>query len=127
MSPIVPPQFHYRDVRARLCRSLADTRFDLIRDVRDDLHGRAQIVATPLLLDDRIVDTTGSDVRLSGEVFVYKSFIVAQVEIGFGTIVGDEYFAMLERIHGPGINIDVGVNLLHRHLEATILQQPTER
>ena len=37
-------------------------RFDLVGDVRDDLDRRAEVVAAPLLFDDRLVDLTGRDV-----------------------------------------------------------------
>ena len=30
-----------------------------------------------------------------------------------GAIVGDEHFTVLHRIHGTGVNIDVGVEFLH--------------
>ena len=39
-----------------------DVRFDLVGDVRDDLNGRAEIVAAPLLFDDGVVDLAGRDV-----------------------------------------------------------------
>jgi hypothetical protein len=37
---------------------------------------------------------------------------VAEVEIGFGPVVGDEDFAVLKRTHRAGVHIDVGIQLL---------------
>ena len=36
---------------------------------------------------------------------------MAQVEIGFGAVFGDEDFPMLERAHRPGIHIEVRIQL----------------
>ena len=35
---------------------VAHARFDLVGDVRDDLHRGAEVLAAPLLGDDRLVD-----------------------------------------------------------------------
>ena len=40
-----------------------DAVLDLVRDVRDDLHGAAEVVAAALLADDGVVDGAGRDVR----------------------------------------------------------------
>ena len=48
---------------ARLAsRDALDVRLDLVGDVRNDLHRRAEIVAAPLFFDDRVVDLSGRDV-----------------------------------------------------------------
>ena len=39
-----------------------DTLLDFVGDVRDDLHGLAQEVATALLLDNILIDATRGDV-----------------------------------------------------------------
>ena len=36
------------------------------------------------------------------------------VEVGLGAVVGDEDLAVLERVHRPGVDVEVGVELLHR-------------
>ena len=48
---------------------------------------------------------------------------MAQIQIGLGTILGDEHLAVLERAHGPWVHIQVGVELEHRDLEAPRFQQ----
>ena len=41
-----------------------------------------------------------------------KAFVVAEVEIGFGAVVGDENFTVLIGRHSARINVEVGIALL---------------
>lgn len=43
------------------------------------LHGLAQVVPPPLLVDDRLVDLSSGEVVVFGETDVEKSLIVSQV------------------------------------------------
>ena len=104
-----------------------DEILDGVGDVRDDLHGGAEIVAAPLLGDDLLVDASRGDVvglarRASGE-----ALIVAEIEIGLGAVVGDEHLAVLIGAHGSGIDIEIGVELAQTHAEPTRLKQRAER
>ncbi len=67
--------------------------------MRNDLDGGAEIVAAPLLGEDVLVDATGRDVVLPGRRAAGETLIMAEVEIGFGAVVGDEDLAMLIRRH----------------------------
>ena len=51
---------------------------------------------------------------------------MADVEIGLGAVLGDEHLAVLERVHGARVDVEVGVELLHRHLQAPRRQQLSE-
>ena len=88
-----------------------DARFDLVGDVRDHLHGLAQVLAAALLLDDRIVDLARGEVVLRGQGRRGEPLVVAQVQVGLGAVVGDEDLAVLERAHGAGVHVDVGIQL----------------
>ena len=77
----------------------ADPRLDLVGDVRDDLHGVAEVLAAALLGDDRRVDLAGGDVGEPAQVAVEEALVVAEVEVGLGAVVGDEDLAVLERVH----------------------------
>ena len=46
---------------------LAHRRLDLVGDVRNDLHGLAQVVAAALLLDDGLVDLAGGEIAIAGQ------------------------------------------------------------
>ena len=94
---------------------------DLVGDVRDDLHGAAEVVAAALLGDDAVVDAAGGDVGVALDELVDEALVVAQVEVGLGAVLGDEDLAVLERAHGAGVDVEVGVELLDRDLEAALL------
>jgi hypothetical protein len=42
---------------------------------------------------------------------------VTDVEVGLGAVLGDEDLAVLERVHGARVHVEVGVELLHRHVQ----------
>ena len=70
--------------------------FDLVCDVRDDLHRVAQIVAaTFLAITDEYtlpVVTFASPERST----LRKALVVTDVKIGLGAVLGDEDLAVLE-------------------------------
>ena len=103
-----------------------DPVLDLVRDVRDDLHGAAEVVAAALLADDRVVDRAGGDVRGARRVRVRVALVVAEVEVGLRAVLGDEHLAVLERRHRPGIDVDVRIELLQRDLQAARDEQPAD-
>ncbi len=103
-----------------------DHLLDGVGDVRDHLHRGAQIVAATLLGDHVGVDAPGGGVvglvgRHAGETLV-----VAEVQVGLRPVVGDEYLPVLIRAHGPGIDVQIRVELAQPHGKPTRLQQRTE-
>ncbi|CAB4804840.1 unannotated protein [freshwater metagenome] len=52
---------------------------------------------------------------------------MAEIEIGFTAIVGDEHLSMLERIHRARIDVEVRIQLLHGDAQPTALQQTSQR
>ena len=103
-----------------------DAVLDLVGDVRDDLHGVTEVVAAALLGDHARVDLPGGDVGDLAEVGVEEPLVVADVEVGLGAVVGDEDLAVLERVHRPGVDVEVGVELLHRDPQPARAEQPAE-
>ena len=47
---------------------------------------------------------------------------VTEIEISFSAVLRDEHFAVLKRAHRARIDVDVGVELDHRDLEAAGLK-----
>ena len=99
---------------------------DGVRDVRDHLHGAAEVVAAPLLGEDLLVEAAGGDVvgllrRHAGEAFV-----VAEVEVGLGAVVGHEHLTVLVRAHGAGIDVEIGVELPQPNRIAACLKKCPE-
>jgi len=94
---------------------------DLIGDVRDDLYRPAQEIAATLSGDDFSIDAPAGDVGILPELHIGKALIVAQIEIGLCTILEHKDFTVLERRHGAGVHVDVGIELLERDAHATRL------
>ena len=91
-----------------------DAALDLVGDVRDHLHGAAEVVAAALLADHALVDLAGGDELLRGQAGADEALVVAEVQVGFGAVVGDVHLAVLERAHRARIDVDVRVELHHR-------------
>ena len=106
---------------------LDHTMLDLVGDVRNHLHRAAEIVATALLAQHMLVDPAGGEVVALGHLGTDEALVVAQVEIGFRAILGDEHLAMLERTHGARIDVDVRIQLEDGDLEAAGLEDRSQR
>jgi hypothetical protein len=104
-----------------------DPRLDLVGDVRDDLHGVAQVLPAPLLGDHVRVHLTGGDVRPAGQVDVEEALVVPDVEVGLRAVLGDEDLPVLERVHRSGVDVEVGIQLLHGDPKATAGEQGAQR
>ena len=89
------------------------TVLDLVGDVGHNLHGFAQIVAAPFLVDDALVDASGGEVVGACGLDVGEPFVVAEVEVGFMTIDCHIAFAVLIGVERARINVDVGVEFLY--------------
>ena len=126
MSPTVPPT-SVMTTSMSSAGEAVDAALDLVGDVRDHLHGLAEVVAAPLGGEHGRVDRAGGGVRVAGEVLVDEPLVVAEVEVGLAAVVGDEHLAVLERVHRARVDVDVRVELLHRDPQATGLEQPPER
>ena len=94
-----------------------DAPFDLVGDVRDHLDGVAEVLAASFLGDDGRIHLPGGDIGRSGQVAIEEPLVVADVEVSFGSVLGDEDLAVLERVHGARVNVEVGVELLHRDVQ----------
>ena len=105
----------------------AHTRLDFVGDVRDDLHALAEVFAGALLAQHFLIDLTGGDVGLLAQEDVEETLVVADVEIGFGTVFGHVDLTMLERVHGARVDVDVRIELLLQNMDTAAAQQTTER
>ena len=115
------------DVSRGLFADRVDERLDLVGDVRNDLHGLAEVLAGALLVQNVPVDLASGEVGELVEVLVNEALVVAEVEVGLRAVVGDIDLAVLERAHRAGVDVDIRVELLRCDLEAAALEQSAER
>ena len=100
-----------------------DVALNLVGDVRDNLDRLAEVVATALLIDNALIDTSGGDVIGAGSLDVGKALIVPQVEVGLVAIDGDIALAVLIGVERARVDVDVGVKLLAGDAVATREQE----
>ena len=67
--------------------AVPDEILDRVGDVRDHLHGAAEIIAPAFLGQNFLIDATGGDVVLAGRRAAREALIVAKVEVGLGPVV----------------------------------------
>ena len=90
-----------------------ETVFNLICNMRDDLDCAAAEISAAFFLQDGPVDFPSGDIGILGQAFVDEAFVVAQIQICFGAVVGDKDFTVLDRVHCPRVNIDIWIKFLH--------------
>ncbi len=86
---------------------------DLVGNVRDDLYSTAAVIAPALLLQDGPVYLAGGNVGVLVQAFVDKTLIMSQIQICLSAVIRDEDFAVLHRIHGSRVDVDIRVEFLH--------------
>ena len=96
----------------------ADVILDFIGDMRNHLHGLAQIFAPAFLADHRFIDLASGEVIHLFHAGGDEALVVTEVEVGFGPVVGDEYFTVLHRAHRARIDVDIRVELEHGDFKA---------
>src|SRR3546814_14067293 len=81
----------------------------------------------PLFPYTTLIRTAVGGVGVAGEVLVDEALVVPEVEVGLAPVVGDEHLTVLERVYRAGVDVDVGVELLHRDQPPAGFEQPPER
>ena len=102
------------------------SRLDLICDVGDHLYGTSAKVSVTFFLKNSPVNLTSGYVGILIKVLINEALIVPKVQVCLCSIVGDEHLSMLDRIHGTRINIDIRIELLHRDLVPSCLQETSK-
>ena len=106
---------------------VGDHLLDLVGDVGNHLHCLPEKLAAPLLVDHRQVDLAGRVVAPAGQRRGGEAFVVAEIEVGLAAVVEHVDLAVLVGAHRPGIDVDVGVELLHLDPQAAGLEQHADR
>ena len=100
---------------------------DRIGDVGNDLDGRAEIVAAPLVGDDVAVDAPGGDVVRLLRRHAGEPLVMPEVEVGLRPVVGHVDFTMLIGRHRPRIDVEIRIELPDADLVATRLEERPKR
>src|SRR4029450_13641685 len=104
-----------------------DPVLDLVRYVRDYLHGRPQVVAPPLAGNDLPVDATRGHVGEAAQVLVEKALRVTEVQVRLRPVLRYEDLAVLVRIHRPRVHVDVRIELLEYDPVTPALEEHAQR
>ena len=104
-----------------------DELLDRVGDVGDDLDRRPEIFAAPFAADHGRIDPPGRDRIAAPRGDPDIALVMAEIEIGLGTVVGDVDLAVLVGAHRAGIDVQVGVELAQPDPEPARLQQRSER
>src|SRR5690606_37658609 len=110
----------------RILGALEDRLLDLVRDMRDHLHGCAEILAAPLLRDHVRIDAACREIAVAAGLRAHEALVVPEIEIRFGAVLRHEHLAVLERTHRSGIDVDVRIELDQANLEPARLENRAE-
>src|SRR5712664_1402071 len=78
--------------------------------------------ASPAPMRTRYLNSSRREIAVAPGGHAHEALVMTKIQVGLGTIGGDENLAMLERAHGAGIHVDVGIQLHHADLEPACLE-----
>ncbi len=87
--------------------------------MRDNLNRFPQIIATAFLVDNRLVDSSGGDVVGLCGLYACETFVVPEVKVSLMSVDCDVALAMLIRVEGARVDVDVWVKFLDSHSVAS--------
>ncbi len=114
------------DVAAHFLCHCVDAGFDLVGDVRDDLHGAALILPGAFFFEDGGIDLAAGEVVELREVGVREALVVSEIEVGLRTVIEHIHFAVLVRVHRAGVDVQIRVELLHDDPQAAEFEESAE-
>lgn len=91
------------------------------------LHCFPEVITSPLLVNDLLVDLSRCDVVVPVQRDIQESLVVAQVQVHLPAIIEHEDFPMLVGWEGACINVYVGVYLDRSYMEPTVLENGANR
>ena len=104
-----------------------NARLDFVGNVRNHLHGFAQIIAAPLFGENRFVDSAGRPVIVAGKPRVREALVVPQVEVRLRAVFGYKHFAVLKRAHRARIHVQIRIAFLKCDFETATFEKTTNR
>ena len=64
---------------------------------------------------------------MTRENAIREALVMSEIEIGLSAIVQDVNFPVLERIHRPRVDIEIGIELLQNNAQPARFQKSSER
>src|SRR5947208_1474658 len=110
-----------------LIGEFVDTALDDIGDVRNYLHGFAEIVAASFLQNYALVNLAAGKIVVSRENAVGETLVMTKIQIRLRAVVQHINFAVLERIHRSRIDVEVRIKFLEDNAQTAQLKQSAER
>jgi len=123
--PDRPPDFN--DCNIYILSDTANRGLDFIGNMGNYLNSLTEILPFSFFFYYGFIYFTGGGIVVLTKAHVRKPLIMAQIQIRFRSIICDKYFPVLERAHGAGINIDIGIQFQKIDFKPTGLQQTTDR
>ena len=106
---------------------LEDELLDAVGDVGHDLDRAAEVIAVTLPGQHPRIHLARGDAVAATRRDPGEAFVVAEVEIGLGAVVGDVDLAVLIGAHGPRVDVEIRVQLAQPDRVATRLQERPDR
>ena len=107
------------------CRQLNAILY-LVGNVRNHLNGSPEVVTPPFFGYNCVIYFPGGKITILAQFGPGKPFIVPEIKICFGTIVGNKHLTVLKRIHGTRIHVEIGIQFLNCHRKSPAFQQGTD-
>ena len=104
-----------------------DAGFQFVRNVRDDLHRLAAILAAFFLFANALVNFAGRPAAVLRKRAVREAFVVPEVEVGFAPVVEDVRFAVFLRTQEPREDVQIRVELLHTNRKTATFKKHPDR
>src|SRR5690606_28485179 len=95
--------------------------------MRNYLHGLSQKFTAAFLFNYALVNSACGNIVCLRSAYVQKTLIVAQIKIGFGTVIGNVTFAMFVWIQGSRVYINVWIQFLDGNAVSSGLQEFGQR
>ena len=111
---------------ATVSRSVSDINNPIlhgIRNVWNDLNGLAKIVPTSFCFKDLREDLSSREVVISSEIEIEKTFVIAEVQVDFATVIEDENFPVFEWTHCSRIAVEIWVNFDGSDSQSSTLEE----
>ncbi len=105
---------------------LVDPVLDLIGDVGNHLDSAPAVIPMAFLVQHGPVDLSRGHIGIGIQALIDKPLVMSQIQVCLRAIICNEHLPMLNRIHGTGIHIDIGIELLHGNVVSPGFQQPPQ-